>query len=217
MSDGKDDLHFSLGETVNPDAILEQVLKENKALGRVHNIDDTKVIFASPERTAGQNKYNGGGGIEYWPREESGLPAHPHPNGGKTKVLEVFSDELKNNPELLKKAVYGDLLHGMTKADPYWAQMRTEFANSFTPEEKARINAKRSWWEDANGEGGGMGALPTIDAYMRGYLNENDVAMQGQKQFGGTMYSPRQIEILNNLGNYIKTGETNNQPKGWSI
>jgi len=95
----------------------------------VHLVDSSK----DPERL----KANiGGGGIEFYPESEPGLPEIPNPDFGKKTRLEIFSEDLANDPEALKSAVYLDLFHGITthpKFKPYTDQIK----NSFTPKQKA--------------------------------------------------------------------------------
>lgn len=176
--------------------ILKQVLAENKAYSKLYDPSKVKVVYASPGR-------KGSGGIEYWPSDEPGTKELPHPIGGGVTALEIYSNELKNNPELLKKAIYGDLIHGM-KNDSEFNQMRNDFKNNYTPEELSRIKNKQSWWDDANGNN--ANDMAVHDAYIRGMLNEPDVATEGQKNTGNTMYSPAQLEILRKMQNYIKNG-----------
>ena len=195
-SDGK---ALSYSDPNDPNAILLQVLKENVGLANTHSPENTMVMFASPERIKSvPSSYM----LEYWPQYETGTDQLPHPNPGKT-VLEIFDEKLKNNPELLKQAIYGDLIHGM-KNDPNYAVMREQFKNSYTPQELERIKSKQSWWEDANGDN--PNDVSIHDAYIRGFLNEQDVAMSGQKHYGGTMYSPQQLKILDQMRQYIKYG-----------
>ncbi len=186
----------------SPRDILAQVLEANPGLKKTHSLEDTDVILASPERTKIGSKM---GGLEYWPSDETGIPGWEHPTEGGKNVVEVYSDELRNNPELLRKAVYGDLIHGMSR-DPEWTKLREEFKQNYTPEEMKRIAAKKSWWEDVNGKDANEIAIH--DAYIRGYLNEPSIAQRGQETFSNTMYSPKQLEILGKMQKYIKTGST---------
>ena len=191
--------------TVDPDTVLQQVLSENKGLSGVHNRDNTKVIFADPERTKQAQKLMGKVGLEYWPDSEGGTKDWPHPAKGKN-VLEVYDEELKNDPKKLKEAVYGDLMHGMSK-DGTYKKLRDEFMKNFTPEETARIAKKRTWWEDVNSDKGGVGGA-TYDAYVRGWLGADaKSAREGQEKSGNTMYSKKQLEILKKMERYIKTGK----------
>jgi hypothetical protein len=199
-----------LKRMADPSYILEEVLKENPGLATVHSPKNTVITFATPERIEAARKsmeeqgYKGGlGFLEYWPIDEEGTEGYGHPAPGKV-ALEIFSQELKDNPTKLKQMIYSDLLHGMD-ANPEYKAMRDEFKSNFTPEEVKRITSKQSWWEDANN--GKVDALPTIDAYIRGYLSEPEVAMEGQNKSGETMYSPKQLEILGRMNRYIKTGK----------
>lgn len=199
---------------INGQDILREVLAENKGLAKTHNLEDTQIIFATPERVEAAAKamqaegYRGGPGhLEYWPKDETGVPGYAHPAPGKI-ALEIFNPDMMKDPKALKQAVYGDLIHGM-KTDPTYNNMREEFKKNYTPEEKARIANKKSWWADANGSAANDTA--THDAYIRGYLNEPDVAMRGHKEAGGTMYSPQQMQILNKMQHYIKAGELPNE------
>ena len=84
---------------------------------------------------------------------------------------------------------------------------------NFTPEELGRIKERKTWWEDVNG--GATFGGPTYDAYIRGPLGADaDSSAQGQKEFNGTMYSKRQMELLNDMRDYIKTGERRKSPAG---
>jgi hypothetical protein len=193
---------------VLPADVLNQVLEEYKGLAKVHNSDNTQVIFADPERTQKAHQMMGQVGLEYWPSTESGTKDWAHPSKGKN-VLEIYADDLKNNPDKLKQAVYGDLMHGMVN-DPYYAKLRDEFKNNFTPQEKRRILARKSWWEDANN--GKVNSTAATDAYIRGWLgSDSDSAREGQKKSGGSMYSKKQLEILKKMENYIKTGADGEQ------
>jgi hypothetical protein len=182
--------------------LLEQVLEENKGLAGTHNKDNTKVVFADQDRIAKAKKLMGNPKLEYWPDTEGGTPDWPHPEKGK-HVLEVYDESLKDDPNALKNAIYGDLIHGMSR-DPYFARLKSEFMQSFTPEELERQAKKRTWWEDVNGPGDNPARY---DAYIRGWLGgDAESAREGQEKSGNTMYSPKQIEILRMMEDYIKNG-----------
>jgi hypothetical protein len=180
--------------------ILDQVLKENPGLANVHSLDDVKIIFASPERTAASKKY-GGGQLEYWPKEETGTQDYPHPTGGSHKVLEIFSDDLKKNPELLKRSVAADLLHGMDK-DPYYNQLREEFIGNYLPETLA--------FEESKGRPGvwgkeGENRYSRHDAYIRAKIVGDD--MPGYTGWSDELYSEKQKGIITDIKTYLKTGK----------
>jgi len=199
---------LSGGAVEDPNVVLLEILKENPAMGKVFTPDDTKVIFADEKRQQLANEYMKSqgatmGGLEYWPEDESGVGEYTHPSPGK-RVIEIFSQALRENPEELKRAIYGDLMHGMA-SDPTWKSMRDEFKNNFTAEEQQRIKKRQSWWEDAKGGN----EMATTDAYIRGALNDPS-AQKGQQESGGTMYSPKQVQILQDMQDYLKTGKQPN-------
>ena len=66
------------------------------------------MVFASGDRAKRGLKERGG--LEFWNRGDKGEDDYPSPDSTKS-VLEIYSDKLKNNPALLKQAVYGDLMH----------------------------------------------------------------------------------------------------------
>jgi hypothetical protein len=191
--------------TLTPEQlVLQQVLNENKGLAKIHNKDNTSVIFADPDRTNQARKRMGNVGLEYWPDSEGGTKDWPHPSKGKN-ILEIYGDDLKKDPAQLKQALYGDMIHGMNR-DPQFKKLRDEFMKNFTPEEQERIKRKRAWWEDVNGGGAEGGA--TYDAYVRGWLGADaKSAREGQTKSGNTMYSKKQLEILKKMEKYIKTGD----------
>jgi hypothetical protein len=187
--------------SANP--VLKQVLSEYPGLAKNFNTDNTSVVFASGERQQRGAKERGG--LEFWPSTEQGDKDYPHPSLGKN-VLEVYSDDLKNNPTALKQAVYGDLMHGMT-SDPYWKSLRDEYMKSFTPQETKRQAEHKTWWEDVNGSKGSVGDA-TYDAYIRGWLaDEGGGKSSGQKESGNTMYSPKQLQLMQKMEEYLKTGK----------
>ena len=204
----------AVGES-NP--VLQQVLSEYPGLAKNFNANNTSLVFASGDRQKRGSKERGG--LEFWPPEgepveSGGDSTYPTPQLGKN-VLEVYDNNLKNNPEELKKAITGDLLHGMN-ADPYWKNLRDQFMRNFTPQERKRQNDAETWWDDVNGDRhaeqhGAIGHFSgngTYDAYIRGWLfNEGD-GKAGQKEQGNTMYSPKQIQILQKMQDYLKTGNT---------
>ena len=186
-------------KTTNP--VLQRVLKENPGLAKNFNEDNTSVVYANPERSKRGIKERGG--LEFWSPEDSGDKDFPHPSPGKN-VLEIYSNELKNNPKALKQAVYGDLMHGMSR-DPYWNNLRSEFMQNFTPQELKRQEKHQTWWDDVNGSKDRNG--PTYDAYIRGWIANEGEGRSGQVKSGNTMYSPRQIQILQQMQDYLKTGK----------
>jgi hypothetical protein len=190
-----------LPKTASEDSILQQVLSEYKGLAKNFNTANTSVVFADPVRSKTGLQH---GGLEFWPTTEVGTKDFPHPSPGKN-VLEIYSDELRNNPEQLKQAIYGDLMHGMVN-DPYWRGLRDQFMQNFTPQEIERQHQHQTWWDDVNEDQGAAGN-PTWDAYLRGWIaDEGSGRSKGQADSKNTMYSPKQIQILQKMQDYLKTG-----------
>ena len=127
----------------------------------------------------------------------------PLPTPGKN-VLEIYDDDLKKNPKALKEAIYGDLMHGMS-SNPYWQSLRNQFMQNFTRAERQQQEQHTTWWNDVNGSKDSNG--PTYDAYIRGWIANEGQGKQGQRESGNTMYSPKQLIILQKMQDYLKTGK----------
>lgn len=176
------------------DQALADVLSTHKGYSKVFSPDNTKVMIAPKERT--RKGYFG----EFWPTDESGTSDLPHPMPGKN-VIEIYDPTLMSDQQRLSNHIKGELYHGM-KSDPAFNQMREEFKSNYTPDEMGRITKKRSWWEDVNGQNPTDAAIH--DAYIRGV---NDPSSSKGIKSGRLQYSPKQMEILNKMQNYIKTGQ----------
>jgi hypothetical protein len=199
---GKSQSTTPKNKQAQPSQVLQEVLQKYPGLSKTFNKDNTVVVLADPERSKRGLKERGG--LEYWKSDDPGTKDFPSPAPGKN-VIEIYSDDLKKNPELLKKAVYGDLMHGMS-SDPYWKNLRDQFMQSFTPQELERQKQNKTWWDDVNKSTDRFG--PTYDAYIRGYLANEGNGHQGQKDSGHTMYSVKQIQILRKMQDYLDTGES---------
>lgn len=160
------------------------------------------MVFANGNRA--QRGLKERGGLEFWSPSDAGTPDFPSPAPGKN-VLEIYSNELKNNPAALKQAIQGDLMHGMSQ-DPYWNDLRTQFMQNFTPQEQQRQQEHKTWWDDVNGSNGPVGN-PTYDAYIRGWIANEGNGRKGQVRSGHTMYSPKQVQIMQRMQDYLKTGK----------
>jgi hypothetical protein len=183
--------------------VLQKVLDENPGLSKNFNAENTSLVFADPERS--QRGLKERGGLEFWNQGDKGPDDYPSPDSTKN-VLEIYSDDLKKDPKLLKQAIYGDLMHGMSN-DPYWNDLRTKFMQNFTSEETKRQQQRQTWWDDVNGSKDGPGSA-AYDAYIRGWIADEGKGKQGQKESKDTMYSPKQLEILQKMKEYLKTGKT---------
>ena len=183
-------------------AVLQQVLKQYPGMAKNFNAQNTLGVLASGDRA--QRGLKERGGLEFWPPTEKGTSDFPSPAPGKN-VLEVYDPKLESNPDALKQAVYGDLMHGMA-SDPNWNSLRTQFMQGFTPQEQQRQQQHQTWWDDVNGSKGPAGN-PAYDAYIRGWLANEGGGKQGQQESGGTMYSPAQLQELNQMQEYLNTGK----------
>lgn len=190
---------------LTPDLILRSVLAQHPGLASVYGKGDVSVTVADPTRAQLAGKYNPGSGLEFWPSTEAGTSQFPRPSNtdGKT-VLEIYNQDLAKNPAQLRTAIYGDLMHGLSK-NPYWKSLRDQFMQNFTPQEAQRQKQGKTWWDDVNGSKDQFG--PTYDAYIRGWITNEGQGRQGQSQSGNTMYSPRQLQILQEMQNFLATGK----------
>lgn len=172
----------------DPNQILSEVFKQYPRLAAVNDPKNTQVIYGSPDRTklAGENQ------LEYWPAQETGTPDFPHPSPGKT-TLEIFNPQLQQNPDLLKTAVFGDLLHGL-RNDPTYNALREQFKSGFTPQQMDFEKKQgRSAIDDSR-----------LDEYVRGYLaNDSTDGFVQDYKAGKPVYSPKQIKTMELMKKYI--------------
>lgn len=186
----------SLNNDLQNQLILQEVLSQSPVFQNLYNPKNTGVIFASPERVAANQSMGGGGGLEFWPVEEPGRKGFEHPASQKKTILEIFDPNLKANPQALKQALYGDLLHGLVK-DPQWATLREEFSQNFTPQTLNMLSREGRTMNDSE-----------IDSFIRGYISpDQNAEFLRAHQAGKPVYSPRQVEILNRMKSYLNTGK----------
>src|SRR6266436_990920 len=179
----------------HPRAILDKVFKEYKGLAKNFSHENTKVVFSDKDRAK-----RAPGHLEYWPPDEEGSKELPRPKGYDGKhVLEIYDENLQNNPEQLRGAIVGDLLHGM-RADPNYESMRQEFTQNYKPNVKKFLdNLKMTRFKNDRPDA-------VDDMYIRGMLSPAEE--QGEfKTEQKERYSPQQMQTLNKMGTYIKTGE----------
>lgn len=177
--------------TINTDQILADVFKQYPKLAVGNDPTKTKLLIAPLERIAAA-KTAGSGRLEYWPPLEEGTTDFKHPAPGNT-AIEVYDSKLRDNPELLKQAVFGDLLHGM-RNDPEFDKYRQEFKGNFTPQSIAM--EQRQGNRSINDS--------RLDEYIRGYISpdENAEFLNAYKK-GEPIYSQKQIELLNKMKEYL--------------
>lgn len=175
-------------ENNNPNGLLSGIFSEYPKLQIGNDPLKTNVTFANNQRQG----LSGNRRLEYWPPQEPGTPDMPHPNPGNT-TLEIFDPKLKNNPELLKNSIKGDLLHGMAN-DPIFNSLRTNFAEHYTPE-ALEMDKKQ-----------GLNPLSDsrLDEYVRGYISPDENAeFMNAYNSGQPVYSPKQIQLLQMMKAYM--------------
>jgi hypothetical protein len=187
--------------------MLADIINKYPAMQNVYDLNKTKVMYGTPERIIASKIHGGGGYLEYWPQEEEGLPQFPHPSPGNT-VLEIYNQEMMNNPIMMRSMIYGDLLHGMPK-DKNWADMRERFIQNYRPETLQ--------FEESQGRPGGWGKddenrYSRHDAYIRAKMVPPGT--QGYTGWNDDLYSPEQMNILKQMQNYLQTGVINNGMQG---
>ena len=182
-----------------------KLIKEYPGFQKVHNLNETQAVFASPERlkaaTEASKEWSqtGPGYLEYWPKDETGPKGFPHPTGGGKNVLEIYDPSLRN-PEVLKPMIFGDLLHGM-KDDSEFNKLREQFKENYTPEALELIKKRK-------GKGDFYSDDSTLDAFIRGGITQYRGGNWLQKN--PSLYSPKQLETLDEIMNYLK-GSSNKQ------
>lgn len=177
--------------------LLRSVLEENAGLAGVHSPETTVVKFATPERVESNMRLGGGGKLEYWPQDEPGIPGFEHPTRGGKTVLEIYEPTLMSDPEELKSAIRGDLMHGLNN-DPYFSDLKNIFKKSYTPETLKFESSK-----------GRIGNTESVhDMYIRGYLNpDKDDEFRRSHQESGNVYSKEQLDVMKMMEDYIKYGK----------
>lgn len=169
----------------NPmDAVLGGITQKYPALA-----GQPWAILDSRGKTA---KY--GGGLEFYPPEES---ENPRPGSA---TVEVFDPKLEG--DALETAIFGDMLHHMPAADPYYAKMRESLRSSLTPEQLAvdRKEHQRAQKEDDEQRSfDDWMSGSRLDAYVRGKLTP-DKADEWRD-----VYTPEQGKILADMLKYLTT------------
>lgn len=202
LSDIPDAVEQKPPSSFAPDSILKNVFTKYPRLSGVNNPQTTKVIFSTPERDSRLQEIGGSDRqLEYFPPNEPGETRFPHPSPGNT-VLEIYDKKLKSNPDLLEKAILGDLLHGM-KNDPQYGKMRDEFKNNFTPQALAMEKRNGNDLSDSR-----------IDEYIRGYVADdpNDEFVLDYKN-GHPVYSKKQIELMDKMKAYVSGKDNQSNPE----
>ena len=123
------------GKKVEKSGLWEKIVKKHPGLKKMYP-DGVDIFFADEDRKEKNRKYGGGGGIEFWPVEEDGPPNFPNPGNQKRPAVEIYSEELMNDPVQLESAVFLDSLHAIpyeSEYAPLMNQFRGSFDNTQTP------------------------------------------------------------------------------------
>lgn len=199
---------------------FDDVLNEYPALAKVYNTGNTRISLADANRQVLNKRYGGGGMMETWFPDDEGQKEFPHPSYGKFN-FEFYDPNIYKDTPMMKKALFLDMLHGMTK-DPEWVKMRNEFNQNWRADELEFLKKRHA--KEAN-KGESLAAYfdrTIIDGYLRGglnpmtdeelksgkYLDEHAQLYRGQiKENGYTIdpYSSTQRQIIERMRKYLKT------------
>ena len=130
------------GKKVEKSGLWEKIIKKHPGLKKMYP-DGVDIFFADEDRKEGNRKYGGGGGIEFWPAEEDGPPNFPNPGNQKRPAVEIYSEELMNDPVQLESAVFLDSLHQIPYESEY-APLMNQFRGSFDKSQAANIRLMAS-------------------------------------------------------------------------
>ena len=126
-------------------------------------------------------------------------PLEPKNPYGKPYV-ELYKNAPTEKSEL-KKAIWGDMLHHLSSADPYWKSLRNEYMGARDKRQK-EFDRKKYKEEVAQGEKRSFEKWMDVswaDASVREPL-------KGNKQWLG-FQTEKQKNILKKMENYLKTGK----------
>ena len=190
----------------------EQILNEYPGMRKSYP-KGVQIIDASDARKAQAPQWTNVRQSEFYhPGEKGGQDMLPNPGDKKKAVLEIYNKDYQKAGPARKELVVGELLHGL-KNDPKYKQLRTDFANNFSPAEKLSQvknmqNPNSDFYSETPGEThGAMMERSGIDAYIRGSFMPST---------GGewtSAYTPKQAQIVDQIHQYLKTPD---QPKSRS-
>ena len=123
------------GKKAEKSGLWEEIVRKHPSLKKMYP-DGVDIFFADEDRKEKNRKYGGGGGIEFWSVEEEGPPNFPNPGNRKRPAVEIYSEELMNDPVQLESAVFLDSLHAIpfeSEYAPLMNQFRGSFDNTQTP------------------------------------------------------------------------------------
>ena len=179
------------GKRVEKSGLWEKIVKKHPGLKKMYP-DGVDIFFADEDRKEKNRKYGGGGGIEFWPVEEDGPPNFPNPGNQKRPAVEIYSEELMNDPVQLESAVFLDSLHQIpyeSEYAPLMNQFRGSFDNTQTP--YIRRMAEK-YGIDMNNDRQFRSFIDrvVIPMFLRGALDERTDAQLGDRD--GFTYSFRE-------------------------
>ena len=123
------------GKKAEKSGLWEEIVRKHPSLKKMYP-DGVDIFFADEDRKEKNRKYGGGGGIEFWSVEEEGPPNFPNPGNQEIPAVEIYSEELMNDPVQLESAVFLDSLHAIpfeSEYAPLMNQFRGSFDNTQTP------------------------------------------------------------------------------------
>lgn len=140
--------------------------------------------------------------LEFYPpwESENPTPGKPH--------IQVYGD-LQGRE--LQHAVAGDMLHYLGSyhpetgeaPDPKFRELKSQFAQTITPEQDAMNRRAYAMDQKAHGDVGSFDdwmERSRVDAYIRGYL------FPDKEDNWRNAYTDEQKNILNRMDNYIRSG-----------
>ena len=156
---------------------------------RQHNI----AVSINPQ----QDRSNGY--AETYPIGETGPPNKPAPGDVNRHRIEIFRPSEFSVNDLAAEGLH---------IDPYSHQTRAALLPTLTSAQVARLQQQAGDYQMSVDQGlSEKKAMEnTIDSAMRGHAFNQDNNLVNE----GMNYSPKQMQILNNLKNYVETG---NKPK----
>jgi hypothetical protein len=170
------------------------------------NIFERSPVLAQHDFSVEQvdHKSRHGGSIEFLPVGESGDPAFPEEQGntGDKPLIRLYND-FTSNPEEAQSAVMGDLLHNLAIVDPVWKDMRQRYIAARDERQVEFDKQKYQELVDSGQEKRSFEQWMDVswaDASIREPL-------KGNKEWLG-FQTPEQVELLNQMQNYLSTGET---------
>ena len=184
------------GKKVEKSGLWEKIVKKHPGLKKMYP-DGVDIFFADEDRKEGNRKYGGGHGIEFWPVEEDGPPNFPNPGNQKRPAVEIYSEELMNDPVQLESAVFLDSLHAIPYESEY-APLMSQFRGSFDKSQAANIRLMASEHGiDMNNERQFRSFIDraVIPMFLRGALDERTDAQLGDRD--GFAYSFREHDPHN--------------------